>query len=189
MTLSSRATGWLLAGAFVSALVIRLAVTVAFTGLGAPPNLSANPDQDEYERITYNVSRGAGYSMNGETPTAVRPPGFTLTLLPVYKIFGRSFAAARLCLILLSAFTCLFAAWSAYQWSGRLPAVITAWWLAVYPGHFYYAMHFLSETVYAFWLSAAVACTLVAMRRQKIAIGAIAGVLWAMAILTASNWS
>jgi len=184
MTLSARATRWLLAGAFAAAFAVRLAVTVAFTGLGAPPNLSANPDQAEYEQITYNVSRGAGYSMNGTTPTAVRPPGFTLTLLPVYEMFGRSFAMARLCLILLSACTCLLAAWSAYQWRGHMPAVVSAWWLAIYPGHFYYAMHFLSETVYAFWLSAAVACTLAAMRSRRILPHAVAGVLWALAILT-----
>ncbi len=183
MSLSARATTWLLAAAFVAAVAIRLGVTIAFTGLGAPPNLSANPDQAEYEQITYNVSRGAGYSMNGAA-TAVRPPGFTLTLLPVYELFGRSFAMARLSLILLSALTCLFAAWTAYQWRGHLPAVITAWWLALYPGHFYYAMHFLSETVYAFWLSAAVACTLVAIRSRTLVMSSVAGVLWALAILT-----
>ena len=81
MTLSPRATIWCLIAVFLAALAIRLGVTIAFTGVGAPPNLSANPDQAEYEQITYNVSRGAGYSING-VPTAVRPPGFTITMLP-----------------------------------------------------------------------------------------------------------
>lgn len=183
MSLSTRATVWSLAGIFVAALIVRLAVAVAFTGLGAPPNLSANPDQAEYEQITYNVSRGAGYAING-APTAVRPPGFTITMLPVYAIFGRSFLAGRLLLILLSACTCLLAAWSAYQLSGPRAAVVAAAWLAVYPGHFYYAMHFLSETVYAFWLSAAVACTIAAFRSGSRRAGAGAGLLWTLAILT-----
>lgn len=172
------------AAAFVAALAIRVAVTIAFQGLSAPPNMSANPDQAEYEQLTYHLSTRRGYSVDGTVPTAVRPPGFTLTLLPVYELVGRSYAAARLWLILLSASTCLLAAWCAYQWGGKMPAVIAAWWLALYPGHFYYAMHFLSETVYAFWLSVAVGCTIAALRGDGRGVRLLAGVAWGLAILT-----
>ena len=170
--------------AFAVALAIRLVITAGFQGLTAPPNLGANPDQAEYEQIAFNLSHGHGYSVNGTVPTAVRPPGFALTLWPVYTVFGRSFTAARITIIVLSALTCVFAGWIGYAIGGWWCATIAAWWLALYPGHFYYAMHFLSEPIFAFWLAAALALTIAAFQLDRPIVNVLAGACWGMAILT-----
>lgn len=173
-----------LVAAFAVALAIRLVITAGFQGLTSPPNLGANPDQAEYEQIAFNLSRGHGYSVNGTQPTAVRPPGFALTLWPVYAAFGRSFLAARITIITLSALTCVVAGWIGYALGGWWCAMIAAWWLALYPGHFYYAMHFLSEPIFAFWLAAALALTIAAFRTDRLILNVAAGACWGMAILT-----
>jgi 4-amino-4-deoxy-L-arabinose transferase-like glycosyltransferase len=168
----------------VVALALRLGVTAVFVGLDAPPDGEANYDATEYEVLAYNLARGEGYAFRPGVPSAARPPGTSLTLLVPYVAFGRSYLAAHIWIVLLSAFTCLITAWIGAQVADRTIGWVAGAWLALYPGHWYYAMHFLSEPVFGFWLALAVALLLVATRRGQSWAIAGGGIAWAMAILT-----
>src|SRR6185436_15216524 len=72
--------------AFALALGIRIVVASAFQGLGSAPKFSAQPDQIDYEQLAFSLSTGAGYASPDGLPTARRPPGTSLTLLPAYAV-------------------------------------------------------------------------------------------------------
>jgi 4-amino-4-deoxy-L-arabinose transferase-like glycosyltransferase len=185
--MEKRQYSWLLVIVFGVALGLRIGAAAAFEGLGAPPSFSAAPDQLDYEALTYNMSIGAGYAIPAGTPTARRAPGTSLALLPVYDLVGRSFTWGRVWFCLLSALTCLATAWVARQCFGRTAAVISAAWLACYPGHFYYAMHFVSEVPYGLWLVLGCGFSLRALNtsgKGAMLFDAAAGLFWGLAALT-----
>ena len=166
------------------AFALRLGVTVATQGLGSPPDPGANPDQVEYEELAYRMSVGEGFSWSSGEPTASRPPGASWMLVPVYALFGRSYAAGRLWFCAISALTCLATAWLARMCFGPRVALVAAGWLAVYPGHFYYAMHFLSEVPFGLWLALGAAFTVRSLKRPSLVSDLLAGASWGCAILT-----
>lgn len=137
----------------VVAFALRVAVAAKFQGLSAPPDAESNPDQLDYELFAWRVANGEGYTLPDGTPTARRPPGTSMTLLPVYALFGRDWAAARLWFAALSAASCLLAGLLAGQLFGGAAALLAALAVAFLPGHFYYSMHFLSEVPYGFWIA------------------------------------
>ncbi len=137
---------------FLCALIVRLAATQLFQGLDAPPDAEANPDQVEYEQFAHQLSIGNGYARANGERTAARPPGTSLTLAPVYWLLGHSYLFGRVFMCSLSALTCVLAAAIARSLFGRGVGWVAGIWLALYPGHFYYATHFLSEVVFGFWL-------------------------------------
>ncbi len=134
---------------------LRLGVAAKFQGLSAPPDAESNPDQLDYEEFGWQLAHGGGYTLKDGTPTARRPPGTSLALYPVYLLFGRDWAAARVWFCAISAATCLFTGLLAAELFGALAAIIAAALLALLPGHFYYAMHFLSEVPYGLAITAA----------------------------------
>ena len=169
---------------FVVALIVRLTFTAVTQGLYAPPDGEANPDQIEYETIALNLAAGDGYSLDAGTPTVARPPGTPLTLVVPYLILGHSFLVGRLWLVLLSSVTCVLVARLTQYFGGRRVGVLAGLWLALYPGHFYYASHFLSEPVYGFWLVSAALLTLASLRSGRLPGALAAGVAWGAVILT-----
>ena len=165
---------------------IRLAMTAAFVGLDSPPDISASPDQAEYDAILQQLAAGNGYAKHDGQPTARRAPGMVFTLLPVYLLSGGSYAAVRIMLILLSATTCVLVGLAAARAFSPRCGIIAAAILAFIPGHTYYAMHLLSETPFAFWFAAAVLLSFIAMRRERKRwiLFVAAGLAWGMAVLT-----
>lgn len=87
---------------------LRVGVTAKFQGIGAPPDAESNPDQVEYENFAWRLASGHGYTKPDGTPTAIRPPGTSAALLPVYWLCGHDFFAARIWFATLSALSCLF---------------------------------------------------------------------------------
>jgi 4-amino-4-deoxy-L-arabinose transferase-like glycosyltransferase len=173
---------------FILALVIRVGLAAAFVGLEAPPDARANPDQLDYELFAWRMSQGEGFTLEDGTPTARRPPGTSLALLPVYALVGRSFAAGRLWFCLLSAATCLIVAWVGRDAFDPLTGLVAALWLAVYPNHAYYAMHFLSEVPFSLLVVAATGATIRAFR-DEVPLGwaGAAGLSWGLAGLVRPN--
>ncbi|MCE9591356.1 MAG: glycosyltransferase family 39 protein [Planctomycetes bacterium] len=169
------------------AFTLRVACAAKFVGLHAPPIASANPDQLDYELFAYRLSIGQGYTFEDGTPTASRTPGTSIALLPAYLVTDRSFAAGRVWFALISAVTCALTAWAIRPWVSQRVALAAAAMLAVYPGHFYYAMHFLSEVPFAFWLAIGVGCALRAMTGRRAWWVVPAGVAWGMATLARPN--
>ena len=143
----------LLVAIAVVAFALRIAVAAKFQGLSAPPDAESNPDQLDYELFAWRVANGEGYTLADGTPTARRPPGTSMTLLPIYELFGRDWAAGRLWFAALSAASCLLAGLLAGELFGGAAALLAALALCFLPGHFYYSMHFLSEVPYGFWIA------------------------------------
>ncbi len=172
---------------FLAAFAIRLALAGAFVGLGAPPKGDANPDQLDYESLAYHLSAGDGFVVEAGIPTACRPPGTAFLLAPVYAVFGHSYLAGRIWLCLLSAGCCPVVGWIATRLLDRRAGWLAAGWLAVYPGHAYYAMHFLSEAPTTFLTAVALAFQLRAVRQPTGRFDLVAGLAWGLGILTRPN--
>ena len=175
---------------FLIAFAARLALTHRFVGLTAPPDANANSDQVDYEVLAYHLVTGQGYAITPGKPTATRTPGTSLTLAPIYAVFGRSFVAGRIWFSLLSAVTCVLAAWLGAICFNRAVGLLAGVGLALYPAHAYNAMHFVSETPFGFYLTLALIASVYAHNRRqggaatKWTLDALAGVCWAMAIYT-----
>ncbi len=171
---------------FVVALTARLAMTYQFVGFRAPPDANANSDQLDYEVLAFHLVTGQGYAITPGKPTASRTPGTSMTLAPVYAVFGRSFAMGRIWFCLLSAGTCLLAVCFGSLCFNRLAGLMAGFGLAIYPGHAYNAMHFLSETPFGFWMLLALVLTACAIRKQRGGwwMNSLAGLCWALAIYT-----
>jgi len=171
-------------GVFVLAFGVRFALASAFVGLGAPPDASANPDQLEFEAIAWEVAQGHGYVLPTAEPTARRAVGAVGTMVPPYLVAGRSYTAGRVWLVLLSSATCLCCVWIGALGFGRGVGLLAGVALALYPGHAYYAMHFVSEGPFAFWLALAAALSLHGLKHGWRWRHVLAGAAWGCAILT-----
>ncbi len=184
MEISTFRYRWLLGALFVLALVLRLAVTARFQGLGSPPDAGGYPDQVVYDNLAHRLSQGLGYTEADGRPTAFRTPGTSLSLLPVYLVLGRNYTALRVWVCLLSAATVLALAWFTRRAFGSLAALCAAALLALDPGHFYYAQHFVSEIPYCLlatlatgtaWCAFTAGAEGRARKRWDIATGILAG--------------
>ena len=179
----------MLTAIFAIALCIRLGLTIEFVGLDAPPDANANSDQLDYEVLAYHLVTGQGYAITPGTPTASRTPGTSMTLAPVYLVFGRSFAMGRVWFCVLSALTCVLVAYLGSLVSHRTVGLLAGIGLAFYPGHAYNAMHFVSETPFGFWFALALIGTVLSIRRRDGGwrYDVVAGVCWAMAVYARPN--
>jgi 4-amino-4-deoxy-L-arabinose transferase-like glycosyltransferase len=166
------------------AFALRLGITARFQGLSAPPKYEAMPDQVEYEQLAFNLSLGKGYIKGSGEPTANRPIGTSLVLVPIYMLWGRSFTLGRLWFCFLSALTCLATAWVAWQCYGPRVSVVSAAWLTFYPGHFYYSTHFLSEVPFGLFVILACGLTLRSIKSRCSFWDFLAGLFWGLASLT-----
>lgn len=178
----------LLALLFLLALGVRIWVAARYQGLASPPDAGAYPDQLEYDNLAQRLSQGLGYTGSDGRPTAFRPPGAPFTLLPVYLVAGRDYAALRVWICLLSAATVLALAWSSAPAFGRMTALVGAGILAVDPGHVYYAQHLVSEVPFCLFATLAFGAAwraFAAGARGREARGwdALAGLLGALATL------
>ncbi|XAL99530.1 glycosyltransferase family 39 protein [Phycisphaeraceae bacterium D3-23] len=174
----------ILCAIFALALGLRLGLAAAFVGLDAPPDAQANPDQLDFEAIAWQVAQGNGFVLDNGEPTARRAAGAVGTMAVPYALTGRSYAAGRVWLAALSSATCLLCVWIGCIGFGRGVGVIAGLALALYPGHMYYAMHFVSETPFAFWLALGAALSLHGLRHEWRWRHMLAGAVWACAILT-----
>lgn len=168
----------------VGAFALRVGMASAFVGLSSPPDAQANPDQVDFEAIAWQVARGHGFVLDDGSPTARRAVGTVASLLPPYLVAGRSYAAGRVWIALLSAATCGLVVWIGAMGFSRRVGLTAGAMLALYPGHAYYAMHFLSEAPFGFWLALSVALTMRAHRASRVWWYAPAGLAWGMLILT-----
>jgi 4-amino-4-deoxy-L-arabinose transferase-like glycosyltransferase len=169
-----------------AAIGIRSGMTIAFVGMDSPPDISASPDQGEYDAILQQLVAGNGYAKQDGTPTARRAAGMVFTLLPIYAASDGSYAAIRITLILLSSATCLLVGLTVARVFTMRTGLFAAAGLAVLPGHTYYAMHILSEAPFCFWLALAIYISVIAMQRQnnRQHVFFFAGLCWGMAVLT-----
>ena len=172
---------------FALAFSVRLSLTAVFVGLSAPPKGDANPDQLDYELFAYHLSTGDGFVLEPGQPSSCRPPGTPFLLVPVYSMFGRSYLAGRVWFCLLSAACCPVVGWIGHRLAGPRTGLLAAGWLSVYPGHAYYAVHFLSETPTTLLTALAVALQIAGLRRPAGWLDLLVGLVWGLVILVRPN--
>ena len=179
--------GWWAVAVFLLALTIRVGATAVFVGLSAAPRASTSPDQMEYEELAASLASGKGYTWSDGRPTAARPPGTPMALAAAYLVAGRSWLAGRVWFALLSAVTCLLLVVSMRSTLGPAGAVLAGLAMAVYPGHWYHSMHFLSEVPYSLCIGAFLACLVHLVRRPSPMLALTAGVVLGAAALVRPN--
>src|SRR5262245_27575551 len=173
---------------FLAAFALRLLLTAMMIGLNAPPNGDANPDQVDYEMFAAQMAACKGFSWESGEPTASRPPGTSFVLYPIYLAFGHSYLAARIWFCLHSAVTVVATWWAAYPGFGHKTGLVAAAIVAVYPGHFYYALHFLSEVPSALALAVATGLAVRTMDRPPGWRDLLHAAVWGFAILARPNF-
>ena len=73
-----------------SILVIFLIAAVFILGYIAATVETLPPDTDAYRRIATNLQAKGIYSLDGETPTAYRPPGYVIFICLVEGVTGNA---------------------------------------------------------------------------------------------------
>jgi hypothetical protein len=121
-------------------LVLGLAGLILISGVVYSYQLGGRlryPDEHEYLRIAQNLAAGGGYSVDGQHPTAFRPPGYPAVLsvllamgLPVFALRIFNFAALCASAMLLHAIL---------RPRSGVGAVIGGAWVLLYPLFFYTA--------------------------------------------------
>lgn len=98
---------------FLLALMIRLAAISV---------LDALPDKDElqYNQIALNLLAGHGFSMDGISPTNLRPPAYPLFLAGVYAVFGPDYHHALYTQAVLNALLVFPLFWLGLRLSGSV---------------------------------------------------------------------
>ena len=171
-------------GLTVFALALRLALvlaagrTVTFdTGRTA----FAFNDTFFYSWTGAAIANGDGYSFLGHT-TAHWPPGYSVFLGGVFKLFGTTNKNALIANAVLGALTVPVVYAIARRAADRTAAIVAAAALAVFPGQLLMADVVLSETLYAFELVAFVALALFLPRNRTTLV--LLGIAAALAALT-----
>ena len=163
---------------FVAALLFRVLLTQAFIGFASPPDGDASSDQLDYEAYAYQLSMGNGYASETGELAINRMPGTSFSIAPVYLIFGRNFAAARLWMCVLSALTCALTYILATICFDRSTGIVAGFTLALFPNHAYGCLHFLSETPFGFGIVVSTLLTIWALTKSSGYLSATAGLSW-----------
>ncbi len=167
---------WKLTLIFVVAFSIRLSMNIVFQGLNSSPNPAMGPDHIEYDLLAQNLASGKGFSLDGSSPCMFRAPGTSFLLFPIYYLFGVNYTLGRLMFCLIGASTCIIAYFIGKELANEKLGILSSAVLAIYPMHFSFSMHFLSETPWAFFMSVAVWCILLFEKKMKIVYGSLGGV-------------
>ncbi len=161
-------------------LVLRL--LIAFEERSMPQK-----DALEYDQLAMRLVQGRGYRDESGDLTAYRPPMYPLFLACVYKIAGHDVQAVRYAQAFLSAATVLLVTVLAFWVAGGKAACWAALIGALYPPFFIFdfgCSALISETLYAFFLTAAVVLLFRFLTDSSRSSAIVSGVAWGLAILT-----
>lgn len=165
-----------------AALALRVAYVLAVHGPGAQPS----SDSIAYDELGWNLARGLGFQLMGESalyPTAKAP------LLPwlvslVYRAAGHSYMAALLLQALLGALVPLLVrALGRSMFSPSIGRV--AGWLAVaHPLLVFFSGYLLTEGLFSVVVLAALLASVDWLKQPRAGRALGAGILWGLASLT-----
>ena len=153
-------------------------------------NLDAEPRNDEviFTSIAWNLVSGNGYSVNGEIPTARRPPGYPFLLAGVFTIFGKSWVVARVTNILISSLTVGVIYLMSCRLFNRNIGLIAALIGTFYPAFIRFSLRIISDTLFVFIISIALYCfTKIHDRPKSLGTKLICGVFLGVGMLTRSE--
>jgi 4-amino-4-deoxy-L-arabinose transferase-like glycosyltransferase len=162
----TRIVGWA-----IVAVAARLAVSWASADSGVFADMA-----QYHERAVHLATTGTLY------PDALRGPGYPAFLAVVYRLFGVSFWGARVANALVGGALSLVTGWLARRAGGAERAWMASAIVALYPGLVLSSVYLMPEGLYT--LVAMLALLLV--RHRSLTIGALAGAVAGLAILTRS---
>lgn len=160
--------------AAIFVIVFARYVSIAASGLGAPPEPG---DSHDYDAIAFNLWKGRGYGYfwsdpeyrapyehnrrydkllsreSGYYPTAYRPPAFPVVLSVLYAATDRNFAAWRIVNAGFMAGAVTLAAALAAQFAGLLAAPLCAFVLLQHDQLTRYSYVFMTEGMAAFFVT------------------------------------
>lgn len=171
-----------------SMCLLALAVRVAY-GLRSGA-FTHDPGGDDllFMNIAWNLVTGHGYSMNGEVPTAIRPPSYPFLLAGVFSVAGKSAVAARVVNVLLGAMVAPLVYMTGLRLFGRRAALIAASAAAIYPFWLDNGLRVLSDTLALFLVTLVVLLiTYLEERPHDRALLLATGCVLAAAVLTRSE--
>jgi 4-amino-4-deoxy-L-arabinose transferase-like glycosyltransferase len=164
------------------AAVLRLAV---FLAAARSPQRFWSPDDREYIPIanhlhdSYLASSGRLFDLGLR-----RPPVYPLFLRAVFEVFGPHYAAVVAIQLVLSVATVALVYWLAQLLLPRTLALLAAFLLAIDPASIVFANQMMTETLFAFLLTLALALTILALRRSEPILAAVAGLVLGVGVLT-----
>jgi 4-amino-4-deoxy-L-arabinose transferase-like glycosyltransferase len=147
-------------------------------------------DEQVYVTLTRSMAHGHGFSLDGNQPTAYRPPGYIFLLLPAYLVSGGSIFAMRLVGVL----ALTGSVWFAYLLGRRVhsPATgaLAAFVVACYPLLIYTATTLYPQVPALFLLLLMIETGLRALPadgvsgRRRLLMAAVAGLVGGLLTLT-----
>ena len=169
--------------------VVALALALRVAVVAATPGYVPQQDAADYDRIARSIAAGDGYApttyAQPGTPSALRPPGWPVTLGTIYAVTGGSWTAARLFEAALGAATVLLVFLVGRELRGRRAGLLAAGAAAVFPPLVFSSAALLTEPLFAPLVLLAVLAVLVLRRRPATMRWALGiGVLGGLAALT-----
>jgi hypothetical protein len=176
---------WALVAIVLVGLVVRLAA------IAATPDIRLASDPSDYARHAVSIAHGDGYPRStivpGDSPTAIRPPGFPVFLAGVYRLTGDSVTAGRIAQAILGAIAVgLIALIVRELWGWRL-AWLAGLLAAVFPPLVIDGMTLLSEPLFVVLELGAIYAMLRARSDGRARWLVSCGVLAGLALLTRAN--
>jgi len=147
---------------------------------------------DWWDELGWKIATGQGYWINnpyftdGKLFYSWRAPGFPLLLAGIYKIFGHNYLAAKICLAILSSFSCLllFAITSLLAGDKKI-GTWAAFIYAIYPSSIFWTGYLAPVTLEIFILLSVVLLLLKAEQKNYFWF-MLAGIFTGLGVLTRS---
>jgi 4-amino-4-deoxy-L-arabinose transferase-like glycosyltransferase len=152
--------------------------------------LDAELEYDEivFTGIAWNLVSGNGFSLNGEVPTARRPPVYPLLLAGIFSVFGRSWVAARVVNILISCLTVGMIYLTSCRLFNKDIALFSSLTGVFYPSLIRNSMIVYSDTLFCFIVSLILfVFTRIQSQPESARNKVLAGALLGIGILTRSE--
>lgn len=164
-------------GGALLALGLGLLYVLAF------PQPPLQGDAAQYDAIAISLVKGNGFTLDGHTPTPVRPPVYPLFLAALYLLFGHVLAAVRVAQVLLYAALAAGTAALARLTLDERAAVPAGFLAAAYLPFLIFTGEILSEILFSALLMSGALLLLHALPDGRVPRTAAAGVLLGLATL------
>ncbi|MHC4713640.1 MAG: ArnT family glycosyltransferase [Planctomycetota bacterium] len=145
------------------------------------------PDTDSYREISNHLLAGRGFSLDGSSPTAYRPPGYPLFLAVLEGLTGSPWAALYV-QCFLGAVVTVMTALVARRIVGEVFAPLAGLAVAVDPFSTAICAQFMSEALFAFLATGALFLLLRAVRTRRSLRYVAAGLAIGAAAVTRSEF-
>jgi len=145
-------------------------------------------DEHNYNDIAWNLVSGRGYSMDGVTPTAYRPPTVPMIIAGIYTLVGsRLYLAVRILFSIIDVLTVILSFFLCRDLFGWRAAILTGFAMALHPYLIMSTSKLLTETTLAFLLVLTAYCIHRLPNGRFVIWGTLAGVSLGLAILARSE--